>query len=195
MEQLTLFAEDFPVSPLVLPGSDAARQMTVISGRKCCGSLQSSGPAGLLARTLLGSCRWNSTRRFLIWKTRATPQKRLFFRLLPLTPHIDETDVLLFPTPTRSSSKAGGGGQKRKGDLRNEFMLIPTPLKSDASGHLYQISHGKAVPTTNGYVLMTEGSVSGQMNPVFVEWLMGFPTGWTELPRSETLSSRKSSRK
>ena len=26
----------------------------------------------------------------------------------------------------------------------------------------------------------------GQLNPTWVEWLMGFPTGWTDLEASET---------
>jgi len=28
--------------------------------------------------------------------------------------------------------------------------------------------------------------VGGQLNPMWVEWLMGFPTGWTDLKHSET---------
>jgi hypothetical protein len=34
--------------------------------------------------------------------------------------------------------------------------------------------------------------VSGALNPTWVEWLMGFPLGWTALNASETPSSRKS---
>jgi hypothetical protein len=33
---------------------------------------------------------------------------------------------------------------------------------------------------------------SGQLNPAWVEWLQGFPPGWTDLSASETRSSRKS---
>ena len=29
--------------------------------------------------------------------------------------------------------------------------------------------------------------VGGQLNPTWCEWLMGFPTGWTDLSASETL--------
>ena len=32
----------------------------------------------------------------------------------------------------------------------------------------------------------------GKLNPTWVEWLMGFPLGWTDLGDSETPSSRKS---
>jgi len=34
---------------------------------------------------------------------------------------------------------------------------------------------------------------AGALNPTWVEWLMGYPTGWTVLEDSETPSSRKSS--
>jgi hypothetical protein len=33
---------------------------------------------------------------------------------------------------------------------------------------------------------------SGQLNPTWVEWLMGFPLGWTDCQDSETPSSHKS---
>jgi DNA (cytosine-5)-methyltransferase 1 len=35
----------------------------------------------------------------------------------------------------------------------------------------------------------------GEMNPEWVEWLMGFPAGWTALDASEMPSSRKSRKK
>lgn len=34
--------------------------------------------------------------------------------------------------------------------------------------------------------------MTGQLNPPWVEWLMGFPIGWTDLGDSETPSSPKS---
>lgn len=33
---------------------------------------------------------------------------------------------------------------------------------------------------------------NGQLNPEWVEWLMGFPPGWTDCDPSETPSSRRS---
>ena len=37
-----------------------------------------------------------------------------------------------------------------------------------------------------------ENEKSGDLNPEFVEWLMGYPTGWTDLKDSGTQSSLKS---
>ena len=37
--------------------------------------------------------------------------------------------------------------------------------------------------------------IGGQLNPRWVEWLMGYPDGWTDLEGSEMPSSRKSSSK
>ena len=54
--------------------------------------------------------------------------------------------------------------------------LFTTPRAADAQG-----SHGG----NNHRSLRTD--VAGQLNPTWVEWLMGFPPGWTDLNASETL--------
>ena len=53
--------------------------------------------------------------------------------------------------------------------------LFTTPCAADAQG-----SHGG----NNHRSLRTD--VAGQLNPTWVEWLMGFPPGWTDLNVSET---------
>ena len=48
----------------------------------------------------------------------------------------------------------------------------------------------------NGFGLTIAQAVAvsdgGPLNPTWVEWLMGFPAGWTVLEPSETPSSRRS---
>lgn len=39
------------------------------------------------------------------------------------------------------------------------------------------------------------GGEIGSLNPQWVEWLMGYPVGWTDLGDSGTRSSRKSSKR
>lgn len=54
--------------------------------------------------------------------------------------------------------------------------MFATPCAADA-----QETHGG----NNHRSLRTD--VAGQLNPMWVEWLMGFPPGWTDLNASETL--------
>ena len=93
--------------------------------------------------------------------------------------------VQQFPTPTardyRSGSRSAEGWQKRLDHTRgwqlNDVVArFPTPTANRRSGLQ---SHGVNV-------------IHGLLNPLWVEWLMGFPAEWTALSSSATPSSRKS---
>ena len=199
-EQLTLFRADSPVSRFPLPGSDEARRMTVTSGLKCLELSRISGPLGLLARTLLGSSIWRSTRCALTWKARITPSKRLLFRLVPSTPCTGATDARLSGVERWKENITGEDGDP---------ILWKTPIASDsANREFYHNSRGE--PNLSGMVKMgptpiatdwknrgckdyrknrkhqLQTEVGGQLNPTWVEYLMGFPLGWTDLNASET---------
>jgi len=67
--------------------------------------------------------------------------------------------------------------------------LWPTPAArdyKDSAGAKSQAERGRTAGDSLGV------SVGGALNPTWVEWLMGFPEGWTDLSASETQSSRKS---
>ena len=90
--------------------------------------------------------------------------------------------VRMFPTPTRFDAECGDlKGKEYNGQSRHAMKLIQaaklytTPCASDAQG----TSGGN-----NSRSLRTD--VGGQLNPTWVEWLMGFPLGWTDLGASET---------
>lgn len=86
--------------------------------------------------------------------------------------------------------------QKAKGINGNGFgpslgeavRLVPTPTARDyrhpGRSRLERTGSkaGECLPQ----------AIGGALNPMWVEWLMGFPLGWTDLGRSATRSSRKS---
>lgn len=195
--QLTLFPEDSHASRFPSPGSEEARKMTVISGLKCSALSKSSSPLGSLERMLLGSSIWNSTRCWLTWKPQATKQGRLLFRLVPSTPRTAATDARLWATPTARDSKGANSLEhlatgNHVNQLANAVKLIPTPtarcgqtpcihgeggsanyqrLKEMEDAGIISAEERRSMAAGNG----------GQLNPDWVEWLMGFPIGWTSL--------------
>lgn len=251
-EQLTLFPVDSHASHFLLPGSDEAQKMTVISGQKCLELSWNSGPLGSLVRMLLELSAWRSTRCYLTWKASATPAKRLLFRLVPSMPRTGGTGALLWPTVRASENgdyqySHGDHGQKiptlsgaaklwcgtptanptarterfRAGRTPNPQELAtmwPTPTARDYKGanslkhlhretdgnrnHAYQLPNAVKLLTTpcasdavgstgggNHRSLRTDAQ--GQLNPDWVEWLMGFPIGWTSLTCPEQQPTSK----
>ena len=91
----------------------------------------------------------------------------------------------LWPTPTARDGKGANslkhlmqpktpGNNHHVRQLANAVKLLTTPCAADAQG-----SHGG----NNHRSLRAD--VAGQLNPPWVEWLMGFPPGWTDLNASE----------
>lgn len=207
LSQLTLFAGGSPASRIVLPGSAEARQMTVISGRKCAALLQNSSPVGCLLKMCLASEQPYSTRRYLIWKISATPQGRSIYQLAPSMPRIPEKEYLLLPTPRAIYGAHPGMNDPRH--LTGAVKMFPTPTdpskgggssrshdRQDETPSLQGMARKGMLPTPNStqYYMTNSttyktptliGMAGGQLNPEFVEWLMGFPIGWTDLEASE----------
>lgn len=84
--------------------------------------------------------------------------------------------VAMWPTP-HGFSKDGKSNGPSGNELGRAVNMFPTPLGRD-----YRSGKGKtqaergrtAGPALSEYV-------GGSLNPAWVEWLMGWPTGWTDL--------------
>jgi hypothetical protein len=112
------------------------------------------------------------------------------YLLPPLVRLTDETDYGSLPTPSATSYGTNqGGGMGRVGPVRPSLDtmarkgLWPTPTQDGNYNR-------KGASATSGDELAT--AVGGALNPTWVEWLMGFPLGWTALEASGMQSSRKS---
>ena len=97
--------------------------------------------------------------------------------------HVDQlaNAVKLFPTPVAGDATGTTGGNMCS-SLRTFTKMFPTPRAQSFTG-------ASQAPNRQGSadlqtVVASPGN--GQLNPTWVEWLMGFPIGWTELSASET---------
>ena len=179
------------VSLRLVPGSAEARRMTVGSGRRLLPLLTAAAQPGACLRTLLASCLsalvWNSSVCLLRWRASVTPFNRLLFQLVPSMPRTEGTECGLWPTPQEhnaqgapgKSCQANGG---HRSDLVSKVKLWPTPRNNTG-------------PSKDAHHLSLDGSVNGSLNPTWVEWLQGFPAGWTACEGSAMPSSGKSRRK
>ena len=97
--------------------------------------------------------------------------------------------VRMWPTPR--STRGGSATETVK-------KMWPTPSSNNGTGGATGLAGGsgnrKKLYKMLGY---EEGKKLGcqSLNPYWVEWLMGFPLGWTVLDASETPSSRRSRKK
>jgi Holliday junction resolvase RusA-like endonuclease len=72
--------------------------------------------------------------------------------------------------------------------VAREPQLWPTPMSAPTS----EASHGQFSGQYRAALTKAGIESSGSLNPTWVEWLMGFPLGWTVCERWETRSSRRS---
>jgi hypothetical protein len=160
LNQLTLFAEDSPASPLAQQGTEKARQMTVTSGLNLYALLKRSDPLGFLERMFQASYHCISTRCYLTWSVAITPAGRLIFQLVPLMPPIGENGSTLLPTKRAQHVQSISLNRVRTGEHNSnleEYIGIMENLQ--------------------------EESGTWSLAPEWCEWEMGFPIGWTDLER------------
>ena len=208
---LTSSAEASPVNRFPLPGSNEARKITATSGRKCSALCKSASPIGSLARMLLASSKWHSATCLLTWRAQGTKSNRLLYRLVPSMPPTEGIGSGLLPTARAEDSESCGGHRGALDSLTAYTRMFSTPLASDGRGSagigkkelpnfvkmwppptgsmvtmgdLEQARWAGSNPNRPRYKEASKGV--GQLNPEWVEWLMGYPAGWTDLEDSAT---------
>ena len=208
-EESLFLLGDFPASHSVTPGSGEARTMTAISGQKCSESYKRQSQLGSLVRMLLASSAWHSTKCVLIWKRADMKSSRSLFQLAVSMPRTEETEFGLlrgggaeiWPTPSVCGNYNRKGASKNSGNgLATAVLLWPTPTRREYFPPRFPetMKKTKRNPMTNSLgdaVQHMEGKdykQTGQLNPDWVEWLMGYPIGWTDLKDWAMPSSRKS---
>jgi len=207
---------EFHASQRPSPGSVKERQMTVGSGRKLLESWPKSSQPGPSLRTLLESLVlsevWYSRTCYLRWKARAMKSGRLLFQLVPSMPRIVGTGSGLLPTANAWDGRRGPGREynpksKSQKDRtletlvqKGQIAMLPTPaardyrgtFKENSKAYQARLDHPRGVNLVEELQRTNNGKNSGlKLQPAFVEWMQGFPIGWTDLKPSAMPSSRK----
>jgi hypothetical protein len=113
----------------------------------------------------------------------------------PRSSESDPTSRPLWQTPhgfanTDASGKTAGGG----GEFHKQAMQWPTPCANDDNkspearmAMKASMPGGPRQTITSLQVLVkAQTSAKAKLNPLFVEWLMGLPLGWTGFAPVET---------
>lgn len=209
LKQLPSFPADSLVSPSPPQENGRALRMNATCGRKCAGLLPNCGPLGCLGKMLLASSIWGSTKRFLTWQKRDTLFSHSYFRLAASARGMSASELLssrlMFPTPLASDKCTNRDAQNLDVFLSEGGIF----RKRNKSGSIWSLSLSAAVfyltpaasegyrstlkptafrnqsPSSNlsAQVISQEQPVSdaAALNPDWVEWLMGFPKGWTDV--------------
>lgn len=80
-----------------------------------------------------------------------------------------------------STVERRGSGQLRGIDLQTQVKMWPTPLAANAKGAVKNRFMGSETYRSNLDEAVRTHIGDGQLNPQWVEWLMGYPEGWTDL--------------
>ena len=114
-------------------------------------------------KTLKGTSRLDSPQSSAIWKKMVTEQRGEYSQRVKLAHLTKESESISWPTPSARDHKGGyQGGRLRRGKVSFDTLDVAV---QHYSGDKNKVGH---------------------LNPEWVEWLMGVPTGWTALDSWET---------
>jgi hypothetical protein len=131
------------------------------------------------------------------WDHRASPGS---VRKVPV-PNLMAQVIERFPTPTAGDAKASGSAGYSTESGRHSGTTLtdavvrrrwPTPKTPTGGGQVERSTPDGGIRKLEDAVSAELGRPTGALNPTWVEWLMGFPAGWTDLGDSVMRSSRKS---
>ena len=209
LKPLPSFPADSLASHSAQPENARDLRIPAIYGRKCAELLPNCGPLTCLGKMLLASSIWGSTKRYLTWQKRDTLFSHSYFRLAASAHGMSASELLssrlMFPTPLASDQGTNRDARKLDVFLSENGIF----RKRNKSGSIWSLSLSAAVfyltpVASDGFrstlkpsafdQVKKDGNLSAQMvhlekpeaddmalNPDWVEWLMGFPLGWTDI--------------
>ena len=175
-ELLTLYLEDFHAKTLAQQG----KEMDLMENEAECGNIW----RGWLAKYDPNSCSWKTAQCSLLGEepeSLATLPRwgmtvgGLLWEHPMLEPITNEKGCGFWPTPCLP----GNGGTNGKAKLK-KMLAWPTPRTAGMCGGTGSWELLNKNTTKEEARQMGAGN-GGKLNPTWVEWLMGWPLGWTDL--------------
>lgn len=206
LNQLTLFAEAFPVSRIPLLADEERLKMTATSGPKSSDACAKLGLDGSWVKTSQGFSQARmdgSLEPFCeTWPRAGLMSNGIVCQRQPLVPITNAIGSGLWPTPRAYSHSPGVSAPgltaldiRVRGLYPDKKRYWPTPAASDWKGSVGLSSANKRSAASSRGVRLSEEvtvrdqvNVGGSLNPQWVEWLMGYPLGWTDCEDSVTPS-------
>jgi len=116
------------------------------------------------------------------WPRWGLMQDGVSYRQQPLVPHTKEIESGSWPTPNSWDGKRGPRSAGHIAAKKAQITLVtavarqmwPTPTAHNAKEGAYPGEFTRNTPTLSA-------QAGGMLNPTWVEWLMGWPLGWTDL--------------
>ena len=207
----TLSAEGSPAKTSALPEKEPDLQaLEAASGGSSTGSSRRRSRSGSLRKTYQPFAVEDWTKFSGASLRSGTMRNGTVYPLQPLAPLTVGTESGLWPTPTANSSNQCSVDAALKEAERlhpqGRWTLMsqvaaqtvhgnrmwPTPTSRDWKDGSAESCRNVPVNSLLGRAVHVGSQSSGALNPTWVEWLMGFPHGHTDLSPSEMPSSRKS---
>ena len=194
-EQLTFFPADSPASPSPWLESKRVKKTIVTSGRRCCELSPSCARAALSVRTYLESSALPPGRWSRIWSVQAITSSSLILRLRLSELGTDDrgsssSASKMWPTPRANEYKdvlqsVPPSRQKDPGKCNLTQAVAMEQMLATPCARDYRTGQRKRYENPARANNLND-QIGGQLNPAWVEWLMGFPIGWTDLNASGT---------
>lgn len=185
---------DSPVSHFPWLESKKAKGTNVTYGRKCSELSTKLRRVGWWVKTFLESCELPLPTLSRTWSVKAITSSCLILKLRLSERRTEGSASRLWPTVVARDYKDGTALACRnvsaKGHL-GRVIHIPntglwkTPIAADAANKQFYVN-SRGEPNLSAQVKCSkietrEEHGNGSLNPAWVEWLMGYPIGWTEV--------------
>ena len=154
-ETLPLSQEDSRASHTALSGSDWQKMTNGICGQSSLELSENYGRNMLLVRMLMACYQQYMSPFAPTWKQKATKSGRLYFRLALSERIMKDTGFVFLASPRASQ----------------DFKPIRKQTPQEQQG-----KHGLALCASLGIIFPER--IGQYINPLFAEWMMGFPLGW-----------------